>query len=90
LPDPVNPASITTPFSCMARAIRSLCNDVGRQRRAAECSDLRAVSGTPPPSGTVPRRRCCRCRRHLLPSRCSATPPLPTGASTRAWWSPAD
>jgi hypothetical protein len=50
MPDPVNPASITTLFSCMARAIRSLCNDVDRQRRAAECSDLRAVSATSPPS----------------------------------------
>ena len=49
----------------MARAIRSLCDDVGRQRRAAECSDLRAVSATS--------------RRHPSPSRCSATPPLPTG-----------
>jgi hypothetical protein len=64
----------------MARAIRSLCDDVGRQRRAAECSDLQAVSATsPPPSSTVPRRRRCRCRRHPSPSRCSATPPLPTG-----------
>ena len=35
LPDPVDPASITTPFLCMARAIRSLCDDVGRQRWAA-------------------------------------------------------
>ena len=49
MPDAVNPASITSPFSCMARAIRSLCNDVGRQGRAAECSALRAVSATSPP-----------------------------------------
>jgi len=59
--------------------------------RAAECSDLRAASATsPPPSGSDPRQRSCRCRRHPSLLRCSANPLLPTGAGTCAWWSPAD
>ena len=77
LPDPVDPASIATPFLCMVRAIRSLCDNVGRQLWTAECSDLQAVSATsPPPSGTIPRRRHCHCCHHPSPLRCSATPPF--------------
>ena len=58
-------SSLLTLFLCMARAIRSLCNDAGRQRRAAECSNLRAVSATsPPPAGAA--------RRPLVQGQCAS------------------